>query len=114
MSTGVFSMGFGYEPGLGGTEPLLDGKRLISFTSSGAPEQWVRDTGAMQALMALFDRHVSAMCGLQMVDHVHVDGVVPNMTEDAVEDVLAGVRRAVDAHFGGLAHRNPQTLRSDT
>jgi len=110
----VFSMGFGYEPGLAGTEPLLEGKRLISFTSSGAPEQWVRETGAMQALMALFDRHVAAMCGLQMVDHVHVGGVVSNMTEEAVEDVLAGVRRAVDAHFGDLARRNQQSLRSHT
>ena len=36
----VFSMGFGYEPGLGGTESLLDGKKLISFSLSGAPEHW--------------------------------------------------------------------------
>ena len=102
----VFSMGFGYEPGLGGAEPLLDGKRLISFTTSGAPEQWVRDTGAFQALTTLFDQHVSAMCGLQMVDHVHVGGIVANMHEEAVEDVFAGVRRAIDAHFGGLARRD--------
>ena len=110
----VFSMGFGYEPGLGGTETLLDGKRLISFTSSGAPDHWVRETGALNALTALFDRHLSAMCGLQMVDHVHAGGVVSDITPEAVEDILKGVRRAVDAHFGGLARRTSGDLRSST
>jgi NAD(P)H dehydrogenase (quinone) len=97
----VFSMGFGFGPALGGTEPLLDGKRLISFSFSGAPEQWVRDTGAFQALTTLFDRHVAAVCGLQILDHVHTGGVVPDMTGEAVEDVLARVRTAVQASFGG-------------
>lgn len=111
----VFSMGFGYEPGLGGTETLLDGKRLISFTTSGAPHQWVRDTGALQALTAVFDRHLSATCGLQMVDHVHVGGIIAGMREDAVDDILLGVRRAIDAHFGDLARRERLSpLRSNT
>jgi NAD(P)H dehydrogenase (quinone) len=110
----VFSMGFGYEPGLGGTEPLLEGKRLISFTTSGAPDQWVRDTGALQALTALFDRHLSTMCGLQMVDHVHVGGIVADLRDDAAEDIFLGVRRALDAHFGGLARRDTPHLRSRT
>jgi NAD(P)H dehydrogenase (quinone) len=96
----VFSMGFGFGPALGGTEPLLDGRRLISFSFSGAPEQWVRDTGAFQALTTLFDRHVAAVCGLQILDHVHTGGVVPDMTEEAVDEVLAKVRAAVGASFG--------------
>ncbi len=111
----VFSMGFGYEPGLGGTETLLDGKRLISFTTSGAPEQWVRETGALQALLAVFDRHLAATCGLQMVDHIHSGGIVSNMREEAVDDIFLGVRRAIDAHFGDLARRDPlSALRSNT
>jgi NAD(P)H dehydrogenase (quinone) len=107
-------MGFGFEPGRGGTEPLLDGKKLISFSLSGAPEHWVRDTGAMQALMTLFDRHLCAMCGLQLVDHVHTGGIVDNMTQEAVDEVLASVGRAVDAHFGRLARREAPSLRSRT
>ena len=110
----VFSMGFGYEPGMGGTEGLLDGKKLISFTSSGAPDRWVKDTGALQALMTLFDRHLGAMCGLQVVDHVHVGGIVSEITEEAVEEVLQGVRRAVSAHFGELARRDGAPLRTAT
>ncbi len=110
----VFSMGFGYEPGMGGTESLLDGKKLISFTTSGAPDQWVRDTGALETLMALFDRHLGAMCGLQVVDHVHSGGIVSNLTSEAADEVLKGVRRAVSAHFGDLARREPSSLRTGT
>jgi NAD(P)H dehydrogenase (quinone) len=110
----IFGMGFGYEPSRGGTEPLLDGKKLISFSLSGAPDRWVRDTGALQALMTLFDRHVCALCGLQLVDHVHTGGIVDNMTQEAVDDVLASVSRAVDAHFGRLARRENPKLRSRT
>lgn len=96
----VFSMGFGFEPILGdGTSPLLDGHRLISFTFSGAPEQWVKDTGALQALTTLFDRHLAQMCGLRIVDHVHTGGIVSNMTEDAVMDVFNSVRAKVSEHF---------------
>lgn len=53
----VFCMGFGYGPAFGGTEPLLVGKRLTSFSTSGAPEYWVNSTGALKALMAVFDLH---------------------------------------------------------
>jgi len=108
----VFGMGFGYEPGVGGTESLLDGRKLISFTTSGAPDRWVQDTGALQALMTLFDRHLGAMCGLQVVDHVHVGGIVSNITPEAVDDVVDGVRRAISAHFGNLARRAPVALRT--
>jgi len=110
----VFSMGFGYAPGLGGTESLLDGKALISFTSSGAPEVWVRETGALQALMALFDRHLAAMCGLRVLDHVHVGGIVPDITSEAVEGVLQGVRDAVKTQFGDLAPAGAPGLRTGT
>ena len=53
----VFGMGFAYGPG-GGTEPLLAGRRMISITSSGAPKDWVVDTGAWQALRKLFDERL--------------------------------------------------------
>jgi NAD(P)H dehydrogenase (quinone) len=88
----VFSLGFGYEPALHGTDPLLMGRRLISFTTSGAPEAWVRDTGALNALTTLFDAHVSQVCGLTLVDHIHTGGIVPGITPEAVAQILDGVR----------------------
>ena len=102
----VFSMGFGYAPAFGGTEPLLTGRQLISFSFSGAPDQWVAATGALTGLVSMFDSHVARMCGLEVADHVHTGGITPNMTEEAVETVLAHVRETVAARFG------PQAIRS--
>lgn len=95
----VFSMGFGYEPAFGGTRPKLEGKALISFTTSGAPEDWVRQTGAMRSLATIFDSHVAGVCGLKVIDHVHTGGIVPGMTVEAVEAVLAKTRKAAQAAF---------------
>ena len=88
----VFGFGFGYEPGPGGMAPLLDGRRLISFTTSGAPEAWVRDTGALSALTTLFDAHLAAVCGLRVQDHIHNGGIVPGTTAEAVDTILERVR----------------------
>ncbi len=95
----IFSTGFGYEPTFGGTQPLLSGRRLISFSSSGAPDHWVRETGALEALMTLFDRHLAGVCGLTLVDHIHVGGIVPNITEEAAEDLFQNVREVVARTF---------------
>lgn len=95
----IFSTGFGYRPDFGGTKPMLTGRRLISFSSSGAPDSWVRQTGALSGLIAVFDRHLAAVCGLQVIDHVHLGGVVPDITEESVEGLLAEVRAAVAQAF---------------
>jgi NAD(P)H dehydrogenase (quinone) len=95
----VFGMGFGFAPGFGGTEPALAGRQLISFSTSGAPDFWMRDTGALSGLTRLFDAHLAAVCGLKVVDHMHFGGMVSGITEAAVDDVLAKVRSGVSAHF---------------
>ncbi|CAN7501172.1 NAD(P)H-dependent oxidoreductase [Phenylobacterium sp. LjRoot164] len=94
----IFGMGFGFEPGLGGNNPALTGRKLISFTTSGAPDRWVRDTGAM-ALTQLFDNHLSGTCGLAVVDHLHFGGMVSDITEESAADVFAKVRSAAAQHF---------------
>ena len=82
----VFGMGFGFTPAFGGTDPALRGRRLISFTTSGAPDAWVQDTGAMDALRRLFDDHLAGVCGLEVVDHVHFGGMVSGITDEAFDD----------------------------
>lgn len=100
----VFGMGFGYEPdGRGGNATLLDGKRLISFTTSGAPDEWVAETGALEGLTKAFDRHLAAVCGMTVVDHVNFGGVTPGITEDAVEGMLAQVGAVVRRVFDPAA-----------
>ena len=94
----VFGMGFGFTPAFGGTDPALRGRRLISFTTSGAPDAWVQDTGAMDALRRLFDDHLAGVCGLRVADHLHFGGMVSGITEAAFADVIAKVREAAARH----------------
>lgn len=95
----VFSLGVGRRPT--GEGPALAGKKLISFSVSGAPEHWVRDTGAMKALTTLFDDHVAGVCGLTVTGHTHFGGVTPGIRPDAVKDMLETVKRTVGERFGG-------------
>jgi len=95
----VFGMGFGFGPGFGGTEPRLKGRKLLSFTTSGAPDFWMIDTGALSALMRLFDAHLGGTCGLTVVDHAHFGGMVSGIRQDAVDGVMSKVRTAATAHF---------------
>lgn len=105
----VFSMGFGYEPDpAGGNAPLLDGKQLISLTTSGAPDRWVKSTGALDTLTAGFDRHLAAVCGLTVVDHLHFGGVVPGITAASVRAMQTTIRQAVTHAF------DPEHLRGVT
>lgn len=94
----VFSMDFGYAPDFGGTRPLLGGKKLVSFTTSGAPDHWVRSTGALDALLNIFDFHLSGVCGLS-TSHTHFGGVIHNLTPEAGEDILQQVRDTLARQF---------------
>lgn len=106
----VFSMGFGFGPRGGAQAPLLEGRKLISFTSSGAPETWVRETGAFSALHTLFDDHVSRMCGFHVVDHVHNGEVVPGLTKALVDEARDRVTAVVGRHF----HKPPRPHKRGT
>jgi NAD(P)H dehydrogenase (quinone) len=96
----VFGMGFGFGPGEVGNDPLLRGRRMISITSSGAPKDWMVETGSWAAVRNLFDEHFSAVCGLSVVDHLHFGEIVPGMTAAAVARCAVKVGEMVDRRFG--------------
>jgi NAD(P)H dehydrogenase (quinone) len=91
----IFGMGFAYGPGKGGNVPLLKSRKMICFTSSGAPTDWVVGSGAWSAIHKLFDEHFASVCGLELVDHIHFGGIVPGIRADIVTEHLAQVRDAV-------------------
>jgi NAD(P)H dehydrogenase (quinone) len=93
----VFGMGFGYAADPPGTRPLLSGKGLVSISTSGAPGAWVEQTGALKRLQAGFDDHLAAVCGLRVLEHLHLGSVTPGIRPDAAEAMLDEVR--------GLARR---------
>ena len=95
----VFGMGFAYKPGKGGIEPMLTGKKMLSFTSSGAPVEWVKKTGAWDAARKLFDEHASLITGMTVVEHVHFGDVIPGMRADAVERCIGSVQKTAAKYF---------------
>ena len=92
----VFGMGFGYGPIHGGrNEPLLVGRSMISFSSSGAPTSWIKSEGGLEALRNLFDEHVANTCGMKPLDHVHFGRVTPGMAKAHVDESVDTTKRAV-------------------
>jgi NAD(P)H dehydrogenase (quinone) len=97
----VFGMGFSYSRISGGTKPQFVGRKMFSVSTSGAPQDWVRQTGALDAERKLFDTHFAAVCGLNVVDHVHFGGIVPGVRADFVERCVDDVKAAARRHFAG-------------
>lgn len=95
----VFGFGFAYGKN-GRSEPLLNGRKLITFTSSGAPLHWVQETGAFNAESTLFDRYLADLCGMTFVEHMHFGGITPGATSYYIEARLSEVETAVRKHFG--------------
>jgi NAD(P)H dehydrogenase (quinone) len=98
----VFGMGFGYGRGAddAGPGPLLRGRMMLSISSSGAPRDWVVETGAWSAVRKLFDEHFASVCGLSVLDHLHFGEITPGITADAVDGCAAQVDAMVQARFG--------------
>ncbi|MCH4267271.1 MAG: NAD(P)H-dependent oxidoreductase [Brevundimonas sp.] len=97
----VFGMGFGYSRyGLEGNQPLLSDRKLVSFTSSGAPQVWVESSGAWDAMRKHFDDHLAAVTGLALIGHHNIGEVVPGMREE----VVAGHARTVAEAAARIAH----------
>lgn len=99
----VFSMDFGYSAVRdGGNQPMLGGRKMITFTSSGAPQDWVEASGAWSAMQKHFDAHFAAMTGMEIIGHHNFGGVGGGMRKDAVDRFRAVVedraRRIVQIH----------------
>lgn len=101
----VFGFGFAYGGGGHSYNPLLNGRKLISFSSSGAPLSWVKQTGALAATSTLFDAYFAELCGMEALEHVHAGAVTQGASESFVAARLEDVRKTVNKHFGsGTCH----------
>lgn len=96
----VFGVGFAYRNlKAGGSEPLLGGRKMISFTSSGSENTWLVDSGHWEAVRQVFDKRLQVACGLEPLDHVNHGGVDADLPPEKVEEAVAGVRRIVAELF---------------
>lgn len=96
----VFGFGFAYGDGGHSYSPLLSGRKVISFSSSGAPLGWIKQIGALDALCVLFDDYFAKLCGMSALDHIHVGGLTPGASASFVEARLNDVEKTVKQHFG--------------
>jgi NAD(P)H dehydrogenase (quinone) len=104
----VFGLGFGFGPiSQGGNAPLLAGKQLLGFSSSGAPADWLRKEGGLMAIRNLFDEHFAAVCGLKLLDHVHFGGIHPMMAPHVIEEAIARVDATVARFFSDPPASSP-------
>ncbi len=106
----VFSMGFGYDSALAEMVPRLTGRKLFSITTSGAPDHWVRQTGALRTLVAQLDRHLAEVTGMAVADHLHFGGIVGELTQEDADEIFEHVRTAVRRIGGGKARGRGRSL----
>lgn len=98
----VFNYGFAFSAFKGGrAEPLLAGRELVSFTTSGATKAWLEENGVWLSLRTIFDDYIAKVCGLKVADHVHFASIAPEMKERWVLENLETVRGHVRRLFGG-------------
>lgn len=92
----VFGMGFGYGAQRSGQNArLLLDRSMISFSSSGAPAEWLRTEGGWNALRKLFDDHVAEVCGMNVLEHRHYGRVLNSTPACRIEAHLEDVRATV-------------------
>jgi len=96
----VFGFGFAYGGNGHSYNPLLKGRKLISFSSSGAPTAWVKQTGTFSAIQTLFDSYFAELCGMIPLQHVHFGSITPGASAFYVRANLDEVTKTVENHFG--------------
>jgi NAD(P)H dehydrogenase (quinone) len=82
--------------GQGGSGELLQGKRLVSLTSSGSMRAWLDEKGVLGSLRTSHDRYFAEVFGFCETHHYHFDGVVAGLPERDFRMHLHEVGQAAD------------------
>jgi len=96
----VFGFGFAYGDAGHSYNPLLKDRKLINFSSSGAPTTWLQQTGALGAIQTLFDSYFADLSGMTLLPHVHFGSITPGASESYIRPKLEKVAETVKLHFG--------------
>jgi NAD(P)H dehydrogenase (quinone) len=72
--------------------PLLVGKPLVSFSTSGLPLSWLSDKGQVLSLREIFDVYLWRGFGMKQSDHIMIENIVPNMSAAHATTQLERVR----------------------
>lgn len=97
----VFARGFAYESARGVVRGLLTGKKCVLITLSGAPLTELAQDGRWSAVQALQDTQIFRSAGFELLEHLHLDQVQPNLSVAAAEHHFARILGCVRRHFRG-------------
>lgn len=95
----VFARGFAYESHNGVVRGLLDGKRSVLITISGAPLPLLVRSGNWNAVQVLQDTHIFRSTGVDLLEHLHFDEVVPHLSSATTETHMERARFCAREHF---------------
>ena len=73
--------------------PLMNGKTLLSFTSSGSSRAWLDEQGAFESLRNVFDTYMRHAFSLASTRHVHFDNIVEHSRKSYIERCLFDVEQ---------------------
>jgi len=83
--------------------PLVEGKPLLSFSTSGTSLSWLDEQGQVLSLKEVFDVYLMRGLGLSQAEHVRIDSVVPDMKPAYAAEQLERVRAAAEKACANLA-----------
>lgn len=95
----VFTHGFAWRMRGETMEGGLTGRKGVLITSSGAPMEYLVESGEMRAFTITQDKAIMELCGLSVVARLHCAGIGPGTTSADVDAHLARVRKLVADHF---------------
>lgn len=87
----VFLKGFAYDAGKDGIIPLLKGKKVIIFNTTGTPADIYEKSGMFRSMNQPVESGIHGFCGLEVKLH-HYFGGVPYVDDAARKQMLAQVR----------------------
>ena len=85
------------------THPLLGGKHLLSFSSSGSSKQWLADQKAWVSLQTIFDGYLARAFWMDTPEHIHFGEIVEGIDAEVVRANLLEVEEQAAAFAIGFA-----------
>ncbi len=95
----VFCSGFAYVVRKGEYLPGLTGKKGVIITTTGASTEELKGNGTPRALSTLYDEGLMQFCGIELLRHLYLSGIGPDMNRAEGDKRLASVRRFVGRTF---------------
>lgn len=95
----VFARGFAYESENGVVRGLLAGRKCVLITISGAPLSLLLKSGNWDAVQVLQDTHIFRASGFDVVEHLHFDGITPDLPRKIADMHFAKARSCARDHF---------------